>query len=803
MDERYQWSLTGVDLFTRLAGRPEEEHLYFLIDAINVKFYDALAAVPGTPAKHAHFIQSRETLNDAATKPFFKPNPIHTTVMLDQIVDVAPNAIVYKPMTATTATTNELFNSVYTVRLQSIVRTHEGIQSIQTSFLHPGNPEYSVISTKDPLEDMHPNSVNTILLELAKAFSLYRQNPTSEKHRAVLHKLLQQKRAGDWLQVLSCLDIGRYPSIPVGSMIYFCTEDIIAAAYALAVGTNVIFTYLGADKHYCIAVFRRNLTPPSQEDRLASFKASLQAGLARKLHGMTVEECYAEYMKFRNDAIHATRESIRGAIAAFSPESLQMPRARILPSEFKEGVDTTLREIIREFTYLLAVEYAFPRLDLPPTDFRNVLEDFVANGSLETPREDVTAALNSYTSIADTLDYIASVRQRNTAVVTDKPSFEAHLEAFMTSVLITQQSNESVKEFSIFTAEGRVVSYMSPKGSLAPLFQSVVEIHGNPHHAILHEFLEKLKILDRGLRETHASSADVRRSRQFIDSLGNILGAAYRAPIHEGELLHAIQAIDQAQIEAAEALLAVAGQRGGGVDVFKSSFLALHRLIAGMKLRSITAGFENTTRRNRNTSRNARPSTSSNPTTTVWFFYRYLLFGLETAADPSSYRTLLQFMELWMQKSMSPDKRKAYIGVLEAIILGVFPHYSTYASVLNLQVPPDVEEIASAFSIKFLGRVFTGEFSRVVDNPDAWKRGLAHTKEFTDEEFYKTYETMIERVFPLAMAPAPVASLANLKHFTQRANKRPANRREPQTRRRKYTRGENNAEPNVMPVENE
>ncbi len=57
----------------------------------------------------------------------------------------------------------------------------------------------------------------------------------------------QRKRSGDWLQALSTLDTERHYLHPTGRFqklrcpIYFCTEDRVAAAYALAIGVNTIY----------------------------------------------------------------------------------------------------------------------------------------------------------------------------------------------------------------------------------------------------------------------------------------------------------------------------------------------------------------------------------------------------------------------------------------------------------------------------------------------------------------------------------------------------------------------------------
>ena len=65
----------------------------------------------------------------------------------------------------------------------------------------------------------------------------------------------QQKRSGDWLQVLYCLSAKRRrvkrkdngAEVTDISDVFFVTHDQIAAAFALSVGVNVIMT-LGDSK---------------------------------------------------------------------------------------------------------------------------------------------------------------------------------------------------------------------------------------------------------------------------------------------------------------------------------------------------------------------------------------------------------------------------------------------------------------------------------------------------------------------------------------------------------------------------
>lgn len=778
----YSWGLKGVDLFERIAGDANETGLYFLIDAVNVKFYAALAADQGHAEKKAFFIHSRECLNDGAGKPWEKLHALtkpHRTVAIEIVQDEFAVDILYSPMKSTSTESRSLFNSIYTVRLQTLKKTKEGIHAVCTSFLDSEAPEYSVTITKDSMEDSHPNSVNSLLQSIAPLFSVFQRDMT-ETNKAPIYKRLQQKRAGDWLQVLSCLDTGRFKEIPTGSMVFFCTEDIIAAAYALATGANVLFTYL-KDGAYCIAVFRRTLAPltveqikqqeaewkrqqeqmeqqhvileeqqrqqkealaqamrTAAENSLPSKVQLCESALAVTIRGIPIVDYYRQYVDVRNAAITRIGGDLTAAIDAYTVESIgEIPRARTLSREFKDRVANPMRAILRKFTDFLAIEYAAALPAVSLESCRHLFETFRTEPTINVIQE-VDDNLNQYTTVVDTLLFSAGAN-------TD-------LNQFIHTIETSTARHASVNTFSPFveSEDGEILSYVTSRGALLPLFQSILEIGSSHFTTLVRRFIHAIEKVYSAIRVAFPDNKDIKRYKAFIYSLKLIAGEDAvdegRDARDEYELVQEISSVDE--------------------STEKDLFFPLHRLIAWDKLNSIRAKelagmfpMQGGGRKQR-----GGGGLTSHPITTVWFFYRELLYRIETATSDDAkepYEALVRFVDTWIQNWNDYSywsKTVKHFGVLEAFILGIFPVYSSFPdyssseSDVFLRIPiaaTDMEEICSTFAIGFLGISHCNEYKDLIENnrgqvKEYIRRGTVH---HAHADFYETYTTILPKVF--------------------------------------------------------
>jgi len=85
------------------------------------------------------------------------------------------------------------------------------------------------------------NSIKSIVAEFMKKIIGGPWNPSREFNA---NAGWIQKRSGDWLQVLACLDVHNRkfePPLPPGTPIFFVTHDRVALSYALLMGVNTIF----------------------------------------------------------------------------------------------------------------------------------------------------------------------------------------------------------------------------------------------------------------------------------------------------------------------------------------------------------------------------------------------------------------------------------------------------------------------------------------------------------------------------------------------------------------------------------
>jgi hypothetical protein len=215
----------------------------FLIDAVCVSFYNVFA-IPGEgPDSTAYFLNSREAVNDGAGKVDLAPLASQTagggfSVKVLELNDAIAEPVVY-PCTDLTDTSDpkSLFYSIFNITM-SPIGSKGGKKSIMMNYSTAGFEDTSIV-----VQGQRDETANSVSALTKRILGIFTGSRTPEKDRAYF-KILQQKRGGDWLQVLSCLDPARYPDLPADTPIVLCTHDRICAAYALAMGVNVLYTHI-------------------------------------------------------------------------------------------------------------------------------------------------------------------------------------------------------------------------------------------------------------------------------------------------------------------------------------------------------------------------------------------------------------------------------------------------------------------------------------------------------------------------------------------------------------------------------
>jgi hypothetical protein len=671
-------------------------------------------------------------------------------------------SILYPPMKDSSTDFKYLFNSTMTVELQALGKSREGIHSVKTTFLDPGRPDHSITTIKGGIDDAHPNSVNTLIVQLATAYKGYMDGGKNEDTKSLIFKLLQQKRAGDWLQVLSCLDTTRFKEIPVGSMVFFCTEDIIAAAYGIAVGANVMYTYV-KDKKYCITVFRRNLTPPSAEERLESFKRMVQPAIhtldRKKMKAMAEAH---EIVRRAANAMNA--EDIKAKIEEFKAfvDGYVVSSDRKWQQGVNDAIGPRIQNVLVSLTDTIRLDEVLPAIP-SILETSAILHNFMIQRDPIILQDSdrmlqIQQALLNSKCIADTIEYILSV-----GIAQANP--KEYVEAYVTKAVSEQNLYElRTKLYKLFSAGDE--SYMM---ILLPIFQRLALTH----KAYLTKFLEHLSTFYTKLSAHHRESHDVKRFRACIDSMHVILGDNQDRPVDLEFLMEGIEEEEDSYMD----ILFGRGeeQEGGGGSQHHVSrpglFFALHRVIAWGKLHSIKMkeGPQHGGRAAKTIRSPVKPSSRkslkktaprkkhfSHPIITVWFFYRELLYRLETAVETAPYEKVLQVLENSIQQGIS------WIA-LESLILGGFPRWSDHTSSLIAGGATDVEQISSTFANGFLGKPYVEE---------CYEMHLKHPVElktmntYSQDDFYKTYKTMLPKFFAEHATPKRTTTRKTVKRLS-------------------------------------
>lgn len=270
----YNWLLTPQELYDFMAGA--NPSLAFTIDATNVPFYDRMIQKTGAAVqKIGTYVYMRESVNDAASKVSI-PNVDDADVRIQTVDDTASYNVLYPsikdtaPAALTALLEQEMFYSDYNLSLSGM-GTDQPPAVTLTLYNNAFTQKVQIV--KGRKEEAHPNAVPTLakrILDLAKSL----KPGGEEKKKMEYFTALQQKRSGDWLQVLGCLQPERF-GLPPSSRIALVSLDKICVAYGLFAGVDVIMTYFlegrdGADNSYWMIRFQRdfNLPPKSKKDQV-------------------------------------------------------------------------------------------------------------------------------------------------------------------------------------------------------------------------------------------------------------------------------------------------------------------------------------------------------------------------------------------------------------------------------------------------------------------------------------------------------------------------------------------------------
>ncbi len=343
-----------------------QNEIAFTIDAVNVKFYEPLVKdiANGRDTKNVKYLLPREGINDAAGKVVITSRA-ESLVQVSEVHDTAPYNVMYPRTDMTRAeqlSELECFFSNYNLALSAVQTGEKVVPSTTLSITDIGLIR-QVQVLKHSKEDSHPNAVATLALQIKKLLNFLKPGPGDLEKKMAYYAALQQKRSGDWLQVLSCLQPERFGLDPKIRPI-LCSVDKICVAYALFAGIDVCMTSIGANGDYWLilmykAIPRETLTPiqvytKERDAFINSLPTEYKTG--DNLNQVLYTELKTKY----NEDWAATDDGLKAKLNTLIVE---------YPSrESKSGIETHIKLILHAATTLCVFRTIIPKLRELPAD---------------------------------------------------------------------------------------------------------------------------------------------------------------------------------------------------------------------------------------------------------------------------------------------------------------------------------------------------------------------------------------------------------------------------------------------------
>jgi hypothetical protein len=246
-----------------------ENNSVFVIDATSISFNDIMqnigpheggSVLNGEVPTRYFYIYASELENDPAGKTspddsIFKKGPYNGCTLTSLVPATIGDPLkTYNYNWEDTQTSPyNTFYTKYTFRLSELQPIMKGKTLKYTTNLNITNPEKDTLNLAPIINSKESNSIASLKSLLSSIMSSFRSSNKDSTYHINAH--FQQKRGGDWLQVLLCLlikhmdlvdynvDIHTIIDNNIFTDIYFITHDQIAAAFALYLGVNVIFTH--------------------------------------------------------------------------------------------------------------------------------------------------------------------------------------------------------------------------------------------------------------------------------------------------------------------------------------------------------------------------------------------------------------------------------------------------------------------------------------------------------------------------------------------------------------------------------
>jgi len=292
-----------------------------VVDAVSISVIDILKiGVPSPDNKTIYYAMTPEITNDPAGKVSCKSikqlSESNTGINLVPIIEKNSGERMYNYDSVSEDSFKQFFTK-YNFTLSGL-KTGKG--------LNRKSYHYNDVTVEEPnftdsskfkvtiSESKKQNNINTLLSSLKNLLQkLTRSGAKTDVDIFNMNREFQQKRAGDWLQVLLCKNImsrrmvtftefsspnGDNTVVDDISEVWFVTHDQIALAFALYSGVNCIFTHGHSGSIYS---FRLNNPQEAMATQIA-LRASLEAKrntYTTKINAIIAD--YAKYLSVRNN----------------------------------------------------------------------------------------------------------------------------------------------------------------------------------------------------------------------------------------------------------------------------------------------------------------------------------------------------------------------------------------------------------------------------------------------------------------------------------------------------------------------
>jgi len=258
------------------------ENAVFVVDYSQHNFIKQLKEGDSNDDITLYYVLTPEVINDPAAKtnvddPIFKKKE---GVNLRPCVQTGTHSTIYAgglPFNETAPLQN--FSSKYTLALSPIldIKSWSGKvtkRQVNLKITH----DKMIAEFKD---SKNQNSIAQLVNFLSNLFKglFSKKSPTDSQKQFEVASKWTQKRSGDWLQALACMDLPtrtfkdvltdtEIPAFNDVNNIYYVTHDQIALAYALFIGVNAVFVptvfkKLTPEKKYAAVIFKRESSTSS------------------------------------------------------------------------------------------------------------------------------------------------------------------------------------------------------------------------------------------------------------------------------------------------------------------------------------------------------------------------------------------------------------------------------------------------------------------------------------------------------------------------------------------------------------